>query len=106
MTTLLLFLWLQPPQQTNPYCDVFGIMYEVYNKREADFIVYEESSETFADVLVYDQDNQLYADRPGHWHFITNRNQARYRLYFTDKQDEAHFSVFFTEFESFAGCND
>lgn len=105
---LILIAFVNPPDahQTNPYCDVFGVMHEVYNKREADFIVYEEGSETFADILVFDQDNQLFADRQGHWHFVKNRNQARYRLYFTDDPDEAHFSVYFTEYESFAGCNE
>ena len=90
----------------NPYCDVFGVMYEVYSKKEADFIVFEEDSESFADILVFDQDNRLFADRPGHWHFVSKERQARYRLYFTDDPDEAHFSVFFTDTESFAGCND
>ncbi len=92
--------------QRNRYCRVFGVMYEVSDHRKADFLVYEEDSESFADLIVYDQDNKLYANAMGHWHFVTNPDFARYKLYFTKDRDKAHFSVFFTEYESFAGCNE
>jgi len=91
--------------QRNPYCDVYGIMHEVQDQRKADYIVYEEETESFADVIIYDQDNRLYANAPGHWHFVGKEHLARFNVYFTTNRDRAHFSVFFTEFESFAGCN-
>lgn len=100
----LLSTLLQFYAQT-PYCNVYGVMVEVESRREADYIVFEQSSESFADIVVYDQDNKLFANKPGQWHFVDNKRFAKYRLFFTNDQDEAHFSVFFTDFESFAGCN-
>ena len=109
-TSFILLAWLltanvEESRVQAPYCDIYGVMYEVDDRRKADFIVYEETTESFADVIVFDQDNKLYANAPGHWHFVNKPEFARYRLYFTKNRDAAHFTVFFTEFESFAGCN-
>ncbi|MEM9326097.1 MAG: DUF6150 family protein [Bacteroidota bacterium] len=111
MIGLLLSLFFAQPTEVevsgiqSPYCNVFGLMHEVQDPRKADFIVYEQDTESFAELIIYDQDNRLYANAPGHWHFVSKPNQARFRLYFTTDPDQAHFSVFFTDFESFAGCN-
>lgn len=104
---MIFLLWLCTAlvQPRNPYCDVFGVMVEVDRVSQADFIVYEEESENFSDIIVFDQDNRLFANRPGHWHFVRDEKFARYRLFFTTDRDQADFSVFFTDFESFAGCN-
>lgn len=89
----------------HPYCGIFGSVYEVTDPARADVIVYEELSETFADLIVYEETNRLYADRKGKWFFEKEPNFARYKVYFTDRESEADIRVFFTEFESFAGCN-
>jgi len=83
---------------------VYGTIYEVNSARQADYVVYEENSESFADVIVYDHDNKLFADKPGLWHFVDNPLRARHRLYFTSNRDQADFIVYFTDYESFAGC--
>ena len=106
LVTLLIPMMDSGATKPNPYCDVYGVMHEVQDRRKADFLVFEQPTENFADILVYDQDSKLYANAPGHWHFVSKPHLARYKLYFTKNQDEAHFSVFFTEYESFAGCNE
>ena len=36
--------------------------------------------------------------------FENNEDFAHFKIYFTPKKSEADFAVYFTEFESFAGC--
>ncbi len=96
---LLLFSDRQPD-----HCRVFGLMHEVETRSKADFIVYEEESEAFADLIVYDQDNKLHADQSGSWHFVADERESDYKVFFTNDRDQAHFTVFFTDYESFAGC--
>ncbi len=99
-------LILLSPECRNPYCDVFGSIYEVSDVMEADLIVYESSTEASADLIVFEQNNKLFADEEGMWFFEDNPDFVRYKIYFTDSEREAHFSVYFTRFESFAGCNE
>ena len=102
----LTFIWLTMASFFQPeYCRLFGSFFEVDDPMEADYMVYLEASETFADLIVYEQSNRLYADKEGMWYFEKKSNNARYRVFFTDKKKEAHFSVYLTRFESFAGCN-
>ena len=91
--------------QQNPYCKIYGSFFEVDYAHQADYIIYEEESEGSADVIVYEQLNRLYADRPGMWFFTDKKDFAQYKIYFSKKRQDAHFSVYFTTFESFAGCN-
>lgn len=101
---LILLLSLLPLQE-NPYCKMYGSFYEVDSPSKADFIIYEELSEPSADLIVYEETNRLYADRPGIWFFEEKESFARYRVFFTNKPGKADVKVFFTEYESFAGCN-
>lgn len=103
---IFLWLWLTAvsPVQTM-YCDIQGSMYVVDKPHLADFIVYEEGSETFSDLIVFEQKNRLYANKKGMWHFEKEQSFARYKIFFTDRPREADFKVYFTKFESFAGCN-
>ena len=87
-------------------CQVYGSVYEVDEAYLADLIVYEELSEVTADIVVYEQQNRLYADKPGMWYFEDKEDFAHFKIYFTPKKSEADFVVFFTEFESFSGCQD
>jgi hypothetical protein len=91
--------------QNSLYCDIFGSVYIVDDPMLADFIVYEEASETFADIIIYEQTNRLYADGRGMWYFEESMDLATHKVYFTDREKEAQFTVYFTRFESFAGCN-
>ena len=88
------------------YCEVFGSVHEVKDPWEADYIVYATSSEVSADIIVFEQQNKFYADKPGMWFFEENREFSTFKVYFTDREREAQFTVYFTRFESFAGCND
>lgn len=91
-------------QTPERYCKVWGPVYEVDDPARADFIVYEEDTEAFAEVLIFETDSELYADREGLWYFTKNEHFARYRIFFADERYQAHFSVYFTTTESFAGC--
>ncbi len=106
LPVLLLGLWsLVLPEKVQPnYCEVYGTIYETDKIYEADFKVYEEGSEAFANIIVFEEDNSLYANKQGHWTFIDNRDLADFVVYFTDESRDAEFSVYFTSFESFAGC--
>ena len=104
-----LFLWLvllgTPEAQNSAYCKVFGTVYEVKSPEDADFYVYLSGSEVSADLIVFKQTNKLYADRVGMWSFESKQEFADHKIYYVDREREAHFSVYFTRFESFAGCN-
>ena len=91
-------------QTPERYCKVYGSVIEVDDPARADFIVYEEETEAFAEVVLFETDNALYADREGLWFFAPNEGFARYRIYFADERYQAHFTVYFTDTESFAGC--
>ncbi|MEQ9301644.1 MAG: DUF6150 family protein [Cyclobacteriaceae bacterium] len=86
------------------YCNIYGIIYETDDPYEADFKVYEEGSEAFARIIIFEEENRLYATKPGHWSFVENRDLADFIVYFTEESRDAEFSVYFTSFESFAGC--
>jgi hypothetical protein len=104
MWILLAVLKLLWTVEQTPYCAVFGSIYEVEEAYLADYIVYEELSEASAEVVVFEQSNRLYADRSGMWYFVAEKDFAQHKVFFTDKKNQAHFSVYFTKFESFAGC--
>lgn len=100
----LLFGTAYNPKQYDP-CEVYGAIYIEDNPRLAHFKVYEETSESFADILVFEQDNRLYADSQGKWFFTKNRDFADFFVYFESERGLSDFSVYYTDFESFAGCN-
>jgi len=92
------------PTEIDP-CQVFGQIYiEREDPHRADVFVYEEKTEAFADLLVFEEDNMLMADSPGLWYFTENRGMADFVIYAVDTRNESHFSVFFTDVQSFAGC--
>jgi len=85
-------------------CLIFGSVYVTDEPHQADIWVYEESTEAFADLMVYVEENNLMADREGTWFFEENKGFARFRIYFVDDRNKSHFSVYFTDVASFAGC--
>jgi hypothetical protein len=70
----------------------------------AQFKVYREDSESFADLVVFRAENLLFADKPGKWFFTDARSQARFSICWVSERSSADFSIFITETESFAGC--
>lgn len=105
----LLFLLLvaqsgSSPKRLNP-CEIYGVAYIEENPSRAHFRVYEESSEAFADIIVFEEQNRLYADKVGIWSFTDKRDFADFYVYFEESKGRSDFSVYFTDFESFAGCN-
>ncbi len=86
-------------------CEIYGLVFIEENPRLAHFKVYEETSEAFADVIIFEEENRLYADRKGKWHFTDKREFADVYIYFEEDRGLSDFSVFFTEYESFSGCN-
>ncbi len=67
--------------------------------------MYVEESEGLADVIVFVEEIRLYADRVGIWHFMENPGLADYVIYFEDNKHFADFSIYYTDIESFARCN-
>lgn len=86
-------------------CELFGAVYFVSDKTQADFSIYLEETESFADLVVFREDNALYADKSGVW-FIADRPGLAQHLVFVETiKGRANFSVHYTETRSFAGCN-
>lgn len=108
MLSLLLsfYLMLSPlGDQVDP-CDIYGKVYfETADPNRSHFRVYVEDSESFADVVVFMEKNQLYADRAGHWAKVEKRGIADVIIYLEKNRNLADFSIYYTETESFAGCN-
>ncbi|MFY0651274.1 MAG: hypothetical protein JXQ96_04540 [Cyclobacteriaceae bacterium] len=86
-------------------CKLFGIVYVEKNPNYAHFRVFEEETEAFADVHVFEEDNRLYADKKGIWYFTDKKEFADFYIYWEPQRGLADFTVYFTEYESFAGCN-
>ncbi len=87
------------------YCELHGTVYIAEYPGQADFLVYEEDSEAFADMLIYETDNALFADRNGIWFFTDKQAFADFSIHFVESKNNADFTIYFTAFESFAGCN-
>lgn len=91
------------PGRVDP-CKVFGKLYIVTDKRQADYKIYEEETEAFAQLVVYKQDNRFYADKQGQWFFTKDRTEADFWVYFVDSKGLSDFTIAYTQTESFAGC--
>ena len=104
LSILIVFSGNIPPQKN--YCNIFGSVFIVDNPKEADFRVYIEDSEGSADVWVYDIEEKLFADRPGLWYFTNQKAFSDFTIYIEKDKYLADFSIYYTDAESFAGCND
>ena len=98
----LIILIISPDQQE--YCKLRGAVYIEESPKFANFIVYEEDSEAFADVLIFEEDNKLFADAPGKWYFVDSKGLADFTVYFTEDESKSHFSAYFVDSDTFAGC--
>jgi hypothetical protein len=97
-------LAINPQIQELPYCELKGSVYIEENPKKALFKVYEEESEAFADLLVYETDNALFSDKAGIWYFVENPGLADFSICLVDSKSNADFSIYYTSFESMAGC--
>jgi hypothetical protein len=86
------------------YCQLSGSVLEEKNPAQAVYKVFKEDSESFADLVVFNSENALFADKPGKWHFTNSRAQARFTIFWVEERSKADFSVYITDTESFAGC--
>ncbi len=86
-------------------CGIYGAIYVETDRRRADYLVFEEKNEAFADILIFKETSRVYADRQGIWYFTKNRGMADFTIYYVKEKGQQHFSAFFTDTESFAGCN-
>ncbi len=104
---LISFLFLGSASKSEQFdpCKVFGVIYIEDNPRYAHFRVYEEESEAFSDVIIFEESSRLYADSQGKWFFTDTREFADFFIYFEEERGLADFSVFYTGYESFSGCN-
>ncbi len=90
--------------QSFDVCDVYGPIYITDKPHEANLRVFVEESEAFADLVVFKEENVLFADAKGLWAFAKNKSFAHYIIYIDKNKDQADFSIFYTDVESFAGC--
>ena len=100
----VLFIGTTANNQLDP-CDIYGKIYIESNPRYAHFRVFEDDSEAFADIIIFEEENTLYADQVGHWSFVDDRDFADVYIYIEKDRNMADFSVYYTDYESFAGCN-
>ena len=99
-----LFATATQAQRLKP-CEIFGSVYFVSDRAQADFSIYLEETESFADLVVFREDNALYADKSGVWFIADRPGLAQYLVYVETIKGRANFSVHYTETRSFAGCN-
>ena len=57
------------------------------------------------ELKIFEEENSLFADREGVWFFCESFELADFRVYFTEERYQAHFTVYFIDTASFAGCN-
>ena len=86
------------------FCQVYGSVYVETIRTRAHFRVYIEKDETLANLSVFKQTIDLYADKPGNWHFVTNRAFADFTIFIEPQKGSHDFTISYTETESFAGC--
>ena len=87
------------------FCYVYGTIAIVDDPRKAHFKVYVEETEGLADLIIYEEEISLYADRQGIWHFMENPGLADYVIYLEESKYYSDFSIYYTDIESFARCN-
>lgn len=104
---LLGLAWINPLQAQNSrsWCALKGGVFVEKDPARAQYRVYVEDSESFADVLVFQAPNLLFADKPGLWFMASSPAQATVRITFVKERNQADFSIFYIDNESFAGCN-
>lgn len=91
------------PIPVNP-CDLYGAVYVEETPGFARYKVFVEDVEAFSNLLVFEESSFAFASKPGHWYFTKNRTEANFTIGFTDTKAFADFSIFYTSFQSLAGC--
>ena len=107
---LFLITSILPFRETNhrklDICEVYGSVYiETENRNRADFMVYADEKDSFVDIKVFVQENKFYADKPGMWHITKDRSLADYVIFMEKEKGRAKYTIFYTNTESYAGCN-
>ncbi len=86
-------------------CQLYGVVHITEDPNEANFRAYVEDSEAFADLVVYREDNRLMADQPGIWFITDTPAFANFSVFIEKNRGLADFAIFYTDIQSFAGCN-
>lgn len=90
--------------QNGQICELYGSVFIEDNPKNANYIVFLEESESAANMLVFREENRLFADKKGIWNFTKNRGSANFTIYFETDRRFADFSIYYTNVDSFAGC--
>ena len=86
-------------------CQLYGVVHITDDPNQANFRVYVEDSEAFADLVVFREENRLMADRPGIWYVTETPAFASFSIFIEKNRGLADFAIFYTDIQSFAGCN-
>lgn len=106
--TCLLLAWstvlgLQERPKVDP-CQLSGSVFVEEVESFAKYRIYLEDTENFSDLRVYKEELAGFANKPGHWHFTKVREFADFTVAFVPVRAAADFSIYYTEFQSLAGC--
>lgn len=85
-------------------CQLQGAVFVESVEAFATYKVFVEDVESFADLRVYKEGTRGFADKPGRWYFTDNRAFADFTVAFVSVKAFAQFSIYYTEFQSLAGC--
>lgn len=85
-------------------CQLSGAVFVEEVESFAKYRVFVEDVEHFSDLRVYKEDLAGFASKPGHWHFTSVREFADFTVAFVPLRSSADFSIYYTEFQSLAGC--
>lgn len=105
-----IFLSLSRPVDSRPAavgidpCQLKGAVYVEEVESFATYKVFVEDVEAFADLRVYKENVRAFADKPGRWYLTDNKAFADFSVAFVPVKAFAQFSIFYTEFQSLAGC--
>lgn len=85
-------------------CGLHGAVYVESVESFATYKVFVDDAEAFADLRVFKEGVRSFADKPGRWYFTDNRAFADFTVAFVPVKGFAHFSIYYTEFQSLSGC--
>jgi Family of unknown function (DUF6150) len=92
------------PVATIDPCSLHGMVYVEPVESFATYKVFVEDAEAFADLRVFKETVQAFADKPGHWYFTDTKAFADFTVSLVSVKAFANFSIYYTEFQTLAGC--
>lgn len=86
-------------------CAIHGRIFVEEKPQMANFRVYIEEDEYMADLIVFIENNELMTDQAGKWFYTPVRAFADFSIIFVENKTLADFSIYLTEIDVLAGCN-